>query len=66
MERPDSVRKAWFADSQFFSVPGLQVLAALRDRVHHTRADLANSVAARIRPALRVRDFRRVREWAVA
>ena len=63
----DSVRKAWFAGSQFFN--GLAHLdreapADLRDRVHHIKADRANSVAVRIQQALRVQvDIRRAPEW---
>ena len=54
----DSVRKAWFADSQFSS--GLVHLdreapAVLRDRVHRIKVDPANSVAVHIQQAHRVR-----------
>jgi hypothetical protein len=63
----DSVRKAWFEGSQFFN--GLAhldraALVALRDRVHHIKADRANSAVVRIQPALRVQvDIRRAPEW---
>jgi hypothetical protein len=59
-----SVRKEWFAGSQFFSVPGhLAQAAALQDRAH-IRADQANSVVDHIPPAHRVpADILRVRAW---
>jgi hypothetical protein len=52
----DSVRKAWFEDSQFSS--GLVHLdreapAVLRDRVHHIRVDRENSAVVRTQQALR-------------
>jgi len=66
MPAKDSVRRAWFADSQFSSAPGLRVRADLRDRDRHTADGRANSAAVRIPPALRARDSRRVQEWAEA
>jgi hypothetical protein len=63
----DSVRRAWFADSQFSSGPdlaGLEAPEVLRDRVHRIKAGPANSVAVRIQPALRVRvAIRRAPAW---
>ena len=63
----DSVRKAWFAASQFFSGPGraLQVaLAVLQDRAHLIKAGPVNSAVVRIRQAHRVPvAIRRVRGW---
>ena len=64
----DSVRKEWFADSQFFSAQGHQARAAadLRDRARLIRADRASSAAVRIRPALRALVvIRHAPEWAV-
>jgi len=54
----DNVRKAWFADSQFFN--GLvqvdrEAPVVLQDRVRHIKADPANSVEVRIQQAHRVR-----------
>jgi hypothetical protein len=70
---PDSVRKALFADSQFFNGQGHQVLvalAALRDRVHHIKAGPENSAVVRIPQALHVpvaiRHAREWEEWAQA
>jgi hypothetical protein len=64
---PDSVRKAWFADSQFSNGlvhPDREAQAVLRDRVHHIRAGPVNSVAVRIQQAHRVQvAIRHVREW---
>jgi hypothetical protein len=64
----DSVRKAWFADSQFSNGlvhPDREAPAALRDRVHRIRADRANSVVVRIQQVLRVQaDIRHAPEWA--
>ena len=63
----DSVRKAWFADSQFSS--GLvqvdrEAPAVLRDRVHRIKADRANSAVVRIQQAHRVRvAIRHAQEW---
>jgi hypothetical protein len=58
-------RKAWFADSQYSSAPGLLVRAGPQDRVRLTVVGgRVNSVAARIPPALRVQAFRHAREWA--
>jgi hypothetical protein len=63
----DSVRKAWFAASQFFSVlvqVAQVVLAVLRDRAHHIKAGPVNSVAVRIQQARRVPvAIRHVRAW---
>ena len=63
----DSVRRAWFAGSQFSN--GLVHLdreapADLRDRVHHIKAGPANNVEVRILQALRVQvDIRHAPEW---
>ena len=63
----DSVRKAWFAVSQFSS--GLDqavqaVPADLRDRVLHIKAGPASSVVVRTRQAHRVRvAIRHAPEW---
>jgi len=60
----DSVRKVWFADSQFFSGLVHQAQEALRDRVHHIKAGRVNSVVVPIQQALRVlADIRRAPEW---
>jgi len=63
----DSVRKAWFAASQFFSGPGrvAQVaLAVLRDRAHLIKEGPVNSAVVRIRQARRDPvAIRHVRAW---
>jgi hypothetical protein len=60
----DSVRKVWFADSQFFSGLVHQAQEALRDRVHRIRVGPANKAEVRIPQAHRVRvDIRHVPEW---
>jgi hypothetical protein len=63
----DSVRKAWFAASQFFSGQGqvAQVaLAVLQDRAHHIKAGPENSAVVRIRQARHVPvAIRHVRGW---
>jgi hypothetical protein len=63
----DSVRKAWFAASQFFSGPDRApqvALAVLQDRAHHIKAGPENSAAVRIRQARRVpAAIRHVQGW---
>jgi len=63
----DSVRKAWFVASQFFSGPGqvAQVaLAVLQDRAHLIKAGPVNSAVVRIRQAHRVPvAIRHVQGW---
>jgi hypothetical protein len=63
----DSVRKAWFAASQFFSGRGraAQVAPAdLRDRARHIRVDQANSAVVRTQQVLRgLVVIRHAREW---
>jgi len=65
----DSVRRVLCADSQFSSarVQADPVVPAARqeDIVPDMAAGRENNVAARIRRALRVQDFRLVQEWVV-
>jgi hypothetical protein len=67
--RRDSVHKALFADSLFFSVPGPQGQADLGQADLQDRgqdmAGPANSVAARILQAPLAPASRRVRGWVV-
>jgi hypothetical protein len=65
----DSARKAWFADSQFFSGHAplgreAEAPAALRDRVLRIKAGPANSVEVLIQQAHRDRAaIRHAPEW---
>lgn len=65
----DSARKALCVDSQFSSArvqADLVVPAARREDIApDMAAGPENNVAARIRPALRVQDFRLAQEWVV-